>query len=186
MRRRRRAIVALRILLLLIGLVLIGIPFLWIVLTAFKEPVAADASPPVFFSPLTLDNFRALFQDDYAHSLLNSAIITALATGSTLLFGIPAGYAFARGKFRGRGFFGAFLLFSRMVPPVIYIIPLFLFFHLLNLIGSFTGLTLAYLTGRSRSGCRLRISRASRSSSRKRPGSTGAADCVPSSGSCCR
>jgi multiple sugar transport system permease protein len=147
MRRRRKGILVLRILLLLIGLVLIGIPFLWIVLTAFKEPVAADASPPIFISPLTLGNFRALFQDNYAQSLLNSVIITALATGSTLIFGIPAGYAFARGKFRGRGFFGAFLLFSRMVPPVIYIIPLFLFFHLLNLIGSFTGLTLAYLTG---------------------------------------
>jgi multiple sugar transport system permease protein len=147
MRRRRRGILALRILLLLIGLVLIGIPFLWIVLTAFKEPVAADASPPIFISPLTLSNFTALFQDNYAQSLLNSLIITGLATGFTLIFGIPAGYAFARGKFRGRGFFGAFLLFSRMVPPVIYIIPLFLFFHLLNLIGSFTGLTLAYLTG---------------------------------------
>lgn len=147
MRRRRKGILALRILLLLIGLVLIGIPFLWIVLTAFKEPVAADASPPIFISPLTLSNFRALFQSNYAQSLLNSVIITGLASGFTLIFGIPAGYAFARGKFRGRGFFGAFLLFSRMVPPVIYIIPLFLFFHLLNLIGSFTGLTLAYLTG---------------------------------------
>jgi multiple sugar transport system permease protein len=147
MRRRPKGILALRILLLVIGLVLLGIPFLWIVLTAFKQPVAADASPPMFISPLTLSNFRALFQDNYAKSLLNSVIITALATGSTLIFGIPAGYAFARGKFRGRGFFGAFLLFSRMVPPVIYIIPLFLFFHLLNLIGSFTGLTLAYLTG---------------------------------------
>ena len=145
--RRRKGILLLRILLLVIGLVLIGIPFLWIVLTAFKEPVAADASPPIFISPLTLSNFTALFQDNYAQSLLNSLIITALATGFTLIFGIPAGYAFARGKFRGRGFFGAFLLFSRMVPPVIYIIPLFLFFHLLNLIGSFTGLTLAYLTG---------------------------------------
>lgn len=147
MSRRRKGILALRILLLIIGLVLIGIPFLWIVLTAFKEPVAADASPPIFISPLTLSNFRALFQDNYAKSLFNSVIITALASGFTLIFGIPAGYAFARGKFRGRGFFGAFLLFSRMVPPVIYIIPLFLFFHLLNLIGSFTGLTLAYLTG---------------------------------------
>ena len=145
--RRRKGILALRILLLLIGLVLIGIPFLWIVLTAFKEPVAADASPPMFISPLTLSNFDALFQDGYAKSLLNSVIITTLSTGFTLIFGIPAGYAFARGRFRGRNFFGAFLLFSRMVPPVIYIIPLFLFFHLLNLIGTFTGLTLAYLTG---------------------------------------
>jgi len=146
-RRRRKGILALRILLLLIGLVLIGIPFLWIVLTAFKDPVAADASPPMFISPLTLSNFDALFQDGYAKSLLNSVIITTLSTGFTLIFGIPAGYAFARGKFRGRNFFGAFLLFSRMVPPVIYIIPLFLFFHLLNLIGTFTGMTLAYLTG---------------------------------------
>jgi multiple sugar transport system permease protein len=146
-RRRRKGILALRILLLLIGLVLIGIPFLWIVLTAFKEPVAADASPPMFISPLTLSNFDSLFQDGYAKSLLNSVIITTLSTGFTLIFGIPAGYAFARGRFRGRNFFGAFLLFSRMVPPVIYIIPLFLFFHLLNLIGTFTGLTLAYLTG---------------------------------------
>jgi multiple sugar transport system permease protein len=147
MRRRRKGILALRIFLLVLGLVLLGIPFLWIVLTAFKEPIAADASPPQFISPLTLANFRALFQDNYAQSLLNSVIITTLSTGFTLIFGIPAGYAFARGKFRGRGFFGAFLLFSRMVPPVIYIIPLFLFFHFLNLIGSFTGLTLAYLTG---------------------------------------
>jgi multiple sugar transport system permease protein len=145
--RRRKGILALRILLLLIGLVLIGIPFLWILLTAFKEPVAADASPPMFISPLTLSNFDTLFQDGYAKSLLNSVIITGLSTGFTLIFGIPAGYAFARGKFRGRSFFGAFLLFSRMVPPVIYIIPLFLFFHLLNLIGSYIGLTLAYLTG---------------------------------------
>jgi multiple sugar transport system permease protein len=147
MRRRRQGILALRILLLLIGLVMIGIPFLWIVLTAFKNPIAADASPPEFFSPLTFANFRALFQDGYAGSLLHSVIITALATGTTLILGIPAGYAFARGKFRGRGFFGGFLLFSRMVPPVIYIVPLFLFFHLLNLIGSYTGLTLAYMTG---------------------------------------
>ena len=147
MRRRRRAIVALRILLLLIGLVMIGIPFLWIVLTAFKEPVAADASPPVFFSPLTLANFRALFQDDFAHSLLNSVIITGARDRVYADLRDPGWLRVRRGKFRGRGFFGAFLLFSRMVPPVIYIIPLFLFFHLLNLIGSFTGLTLAYLTG---------------------------------------
>jgi multiple sugar transport system permease protein len=147
MRRRRKGILALRIFLLVLGLILLGIPFLWIVLTAFKDPIAADASPPEFISPLTLANFRALFQDNYVQSLLNSVIITVLSTGFTMIFGIPAGYAFARGKFRGRGFFGAFLLFSRMVPPVIYIIPLFLFFHFLNLIGSFTGLTLAYLTG---------------------------------------
>jgi ABC-type glycerol-3-phosphate transport system permease component len=98
MRRRRKAILALRIFLLVLGLILLGIPFLWIVLTAFKDPIAADASPPEFISPLTLANFRALFQDNYVQSLLNSVIITALSTGFTMIFGIPAGYAFARGS----------------------------------------------------------------------------------------
>ncbi len=60
---------------------------------------------------------------------------------------MPAGYAFARGRFRGRRFFTGWLLLSRMVPPVIFIIPLFLFFHRLRLIDTYQGLTLAYMTG---------------------------------------
>ena len=136
-----------RTLLLIAGLVLIGFPFAWILLTAFKREVDAASVPPVLFSPFTFDNFKTLLQDGYLRSLLNSVIITFIATSLTLIFGIPAGYAFARGKFKGKSFLGAFLLFSRMVPPVIYIIPLFLFFHYLHLIGTFQGLALAYLTG---------------------------------------
>ena len=34
-----------------------------------------------------------------------------------------------------------------MVPPVIFIIPLFLFFHNLHLVGTFQGMILAYMTG---------------------------------------
>lgn len=147
MKRRRNTVLFARVALLVIGLIMIGIPFLWILMTAFKLPIDAAASPPVFFSPFTLDNFKTLFKSNYIDSLVNSVIITGLSTGLTLLFGIPAGYAFARGKFRGRNAFGAFLLLSRMVPPVIFIIPLFLFFHVFGLVGTFGGMTLAYLTG---------------------------------------
>jgi ABC-type glycerol-3-phosphate transport system permease component len=147
MKNRRRIVEFFKATSLIIGLIFVAIPFAWILLTAFKRPVDAASVPPLIFSPFTLDNFRALRSDEYIGSLINSVIITFLATTITLIFGVPAGYAFARGKFRGRRFFGAFLLFSRMVPPVIYIIPLFLFFHKLHLIGTFAGLTLAYLTG---------------------------------------
>ena len=74
-------------------------------------------------------------------------MLTRRTTIATLVVGVPAGYAFARGKFVGRRFLGGFLLFSRMVPPVIFIIPLFLFFHHLHLVGTFQGMTLAYMTG---------------------------------------
>ena len=44
-------------------------------------------------------------------------------------------------------FLGGWLLFSRMMPPVIFIIPLFLFFHQLRLINTYLGLILAYMSG---------------------------------------
>jgi multiple sugar transport system permease protein len=74
-------------------------------------------------------------------------VITVATTAATLVIGVPAGYAFARGKFVGRWFLGGWLLFSRMMPPVIFIIPLFLFFNRLGLTNSYLGLVLAYMTG---------------------------------------
>lgn len=147
MTRHHRRVELARIALLAAGLVLLAIPFLWIVLTAFKRPVDAAAVPPMIISPTTTANFAYVFNGPFFGSLVNSVIITVLTTASTLVFGVPAGYAFARGRFAGRRLLGGWLLFSRMVPPVIFIIPLFLFFHLLHLIDSFLGLTLAYLTG---------------------------------------
>ncbi|GGM14003.1 carbohydrate ABC transporter permease [Nakamurella endophytica] len=146
-RARRVQVETVRMLLLAVGLVLIGVPFLWILLTAFKRPVDASSVPPEIFSPFTTRNFRDLNQNGFVDSLANSAILTVTTMVCTLGFGVPAGYAFARGRFRGRWFLGGFLLFSRMVPPVVFIIPLFLFFNDFGLVGTYTGLTLAYLTG---------------------------------------
>jgi multiple sugar transport system permease protein len=94
-----------------------------------------------------MKNFAALVEGPFAGSLVASVIITVMTTIATLLLGVPAGYAFARGRFVGKRFFAGWMLLSRMVPPVIFIIPLFLFFHQLKLVDSYLGLTLAYLTG---------------------------------------
>jgi multiple sugar transport system permease protein len=146
-RARRVQVETVRYLLLVLGLVVIGVPFLWIILTAFKRPVDAASVPPEILSPFTLRNIKDLNQNGFIDSLWNSVILTTTTLVATLALGVPAGYAFARGKFRGRVFLGGFLLFSRMVPPVVFIIPLFLFFSKLHLTGTYTGLTLAYLTG---------------------------------------
>lgn len=147
LKQHRTRLEMVRVFLLAIGLVLIAVPFLWILLTAFKRPVDAASVPPQLFSPLYSGNISDLNENGFVQSLKSSVILTVTTTVATLALGVPAGYAFARGKFKGRRSLGAFLLFSRMVPPVIFIIPLFLFFHNLNLVGTYTGLTLAYLTG---------------------------------------
>lgn len=137
----------LKALVLLVGLLFIGIPYIWITLTAFKNRVDAAAVPPVILSPVTLDNFREVLSGPYLRSILNSAIVTVTTTAATLLIGVPAGYGFGRGRFTGRLVLGGWLLVSRMMPPVIFIIPLFVYFQRLGLINTFTGLTLAYMTG---------------------------------------
>jgi multiple sugar transport system permease protein len=134
-------------LVLLGGLILVAIPYAWIIFTSFKLPVDAASVPPVLFAPITFSNWEKLFAGPFPGSLVSSVIITVGTVIATLVVGVPAGYAFARGRFRGRLFLGGWLLFSRMVPPVIFIIPLFLFFHQLGLINTYQGLILAYLTG---------------------------------------
>jgi len=117
---KSKTLEGIRLALLAVGLVLVAVPFLWIILTAFKRPVDAAAIPPKFISPVTLANFTTLQGNGFFQSLINSTIITVATTVATLVVGVPAGYAFARGRFAGRRFLGAFLLFSRMVPPVIF------------------------------------------------------------------
>ncbi|MCY7419392.1 MAG: carbohydrate ABC transporter permease [Chloroflexi bacterium] len=134
-------------LLLGVGLIFVIVPYLWILLTAFKRPVDAAAVPPKIFSPISFRAWEELLSGPFPASLLNSVIITVGTTVATLIIGVPAGYAFARGRFVGRWFLGGWLLFSRMMPPVIFIIPLFLFFHQLRLINTYLGLILAYMSG---------------------------------------
>jgi multiple sugar transport system permease protein len=145
-RHHRRGTIA-SVLLLGLGLILVIVPYLWIILTAFKRPVDAAAVPPKIFSPVSFAAWEDLLSGSFPGSLLNSVIITVGTTVATLVIGVPAGYAFARGRFVGRWFLAGWLLFSRMMPPVIFIIPLFLFFHQLRLLDTYLGLVLAYMTG---------------------------------------
>lgn len=146
MRHRRRVAVG-SVVLLVVGLIVVLVPYCWILLTAFKRQIDATAVPPVLFSPITMKSWEKLASGQFPSSLVSSVIITVGTTVATLVIGVPAGYAFARGRFLGRRFLGGWLLFSRMMPPVIFIIPLFLFFYQLRLINTYQGLVLAYMSG---------------------------------------
>lgn len=147
MHRHSRRLSIASITILLAGMIVALVPYLWIVLTSVKRQVDATAIPPKIISPLSFKSWEELLAGPFLGSLGNSVIITVLTTVATLVIGVPAGYAFARGHFLGRRFLGGWLLFSRMMPPVIFIIPLFLFFHQLRLIDTYLGLTLAYMSG---------------------------------------
>lgn len=130
-----------------VGLIFILFPFIWLASTAFKQPVDAFATPPtVTFTP-TLDNFRTLFTGPFLDNTVHSLVLMVLSTMVALVLGVPAGYAFARGRVSGRRSISAWLVICYITPPVVFIIPMFVVFLRLGLIDSYVGLVLSYQTG---------------------------------------
>ena len=78
--------------------------------------------------------------------MLNSAIVGALTTFLAVSIGTMAGYALARFRYPGtlKFHFSYWILATRMVPPIVTIIPLFIFFNYFGLVDTRTSLVIAY------------------------------------------
>ncbi len=123
-------------LLVLGGVLMVG-PFLWMVSTSFKLPgdqFTKTLIPPTF----TLENFQELFGVDINFPLLfwNSAYISILMTVGQLLTCAMAAFCFAVVKFKGRDVLFTALLITMLIPPQVTLIPNFIIFKYLHLIGT--------------------------------------------------
>ncbi len=130
-----------------IGAVALCLPpvfvFVWMILTGLKTGVQNISYPPQFIFSPTLENFRAVFaQYNFFKYLMNSLIVASLATGLSLLLGLPAAYSIA--KYR-QGRIGILILVARMTPFVSYLLPWYIIFRYLNLIDTYTALTITHL-----------------------------------------
>lgn len=123
------------------------VPFLWIVMSAFK--VRTDIMSPTvsfFFSP-TLSNFHdAFIEGDFGVYLLNSTIVGVGTVVLCLVTGVPAAYAFSRFSVLGKKHLYFFILTTRMAPAVAVVLPLYIVFQNLGLLGTIPGVILAHTT----------------------------------------
>lgn len=129
------------------GTILLCLPpvfvFVWMILTGLKTGVQNISYPPQFIFSPTLENFRAVFaQYNFFKYLMNSLIVASLATGLSLLLGLPAAYSIA--KYR-QGRIGVLILVARMTPFVSYLLPWYIIFRYLDLIDTYTALTITHL-----------------------------------------
>jgi multiple sugar transport system permease protein len=121
-------------------------PFYWMLNTALKPHSEVFLSPPTFVSVnWTLSAFTTLLVErPFARYFLNSLIVS---TGSTLLsvtLAALAAYGFTRFHIRGASALIIFLLFTKMLPETLLIIPYFRLMSELGLINSYFALILAY------------------------------------------
>lgn len=123
--------------LLILGSVIMVGPFLWMVSTSFKLP--ADQFTRTLVPPTwTLQNFRDLFAVDINFPLLffNSTYISILIAIGQLITCAMAAFCFAVVKFKGRNLLFIVLLITLMIPSQVTLIPNFIIFKLLGLIGT--------------------------------------------------
>jgi len=124
-------------------------PLLWMVSVSFMAPgEAARVPPPLLPGSPTLENYRQLFGTYGAlRFLANSLLVSTLATILALLFTVPAGYAFAKLRFRGRDATFRLLVAALVVPAQIGMLPLFLELKAMGLVNSYAGALVPWLAG---------------------------------------
>lgn len=118
--------------------------FLWMLSLSLKNEVDNTAYPPVFLpSPPTFANYLEVWEKNkFASYLWNSIVVTGGATLVGLLLGVPAGYGIAKSKATR---WAVLIMVARMTPALSFLIPLFIVFQWLGLIGTYWALIATHL-----------------------------------------
>ncbi|MGZ9165773.1 MAG: carbohydrate ABC transporter permease [Anaerolineales bacterium] len=124
---------------LIIGALTMLIPFLWMISVSLREP-AQQFSRDIIPDPITLKNYVDLFEElpnqAFFYLTYNSFKLSILAVVGQVLTCAMAAFVFAIVKFKGRDFLFALLLGTLMIPSQVSLIPDFIIFRYLGLIGT--------------------------------------------------
>ena len=118
-------------------------------LEAFKIPAVGDwLGARVFFdfSP-TFQHYIDLFTEQpFGIYLFNSIVAAGGSAIISVVLGSMAAYSLSRTDFKLKNDLFFWIISTRMAPVVAVLVPLFAIFRSLDLVGSLTGLILAYTT----------------------------------------
>lgn len=162
---RRQTWSVFRYFMLTLWLLVVCFPLFWMVSTSFKPDREWFASPPVYWSEdATLLNYQVVWTgyneyrtdektknlETYAQSLQrpwtalgNSLTISLISTALAVLFGSVLAYGVSRFQILSETRMFQ-LLMLRMVPPIVLVAPISLWYRQLGLLDTMTGLVILY------------------------------------------
>ncbi len=145
---RRQLSLVVRYGLLLTGLVIVLVPFLYMVSVSLKPQAYTFELPPRLIPrDATLDNYtQVLAKENLPIYFANSLFVAVISTAGTVIISALMAFAFALMEFRGKGLIFSILLVGMMIPPVMLIIPQFLIAKDLKLLNNLAGLIAVYIT----------------------------------------
>jgi multiple sugar transport system permease protein len=132
-----------------VGLLVVVVPFIWMVVSSFKPESEVRAIPPTWLpQEVTTENYDQLFTRlDFPTYFLNSAIVALAVTLGNIVFCSMLGYALAKLEFPGKRVLFVLVLGTLMVPGVVTFVPLFVLTTNLGLTNTLPGMILPFLAG---------------------------------------
>lgn len=134
---------------LLLGAVVMVLPFYWMVITSFKDVSEAMAYPPSWWPrQWHWENYPEAWRRPevgFGRYYWVSTWSTVLTTAGTLFTSVLAAYAFARMRFVGRNFLFMLVLATLMVPGQVLIIPDYILLARLGWLDSYKALVVPWV-----------------------------------------
>jgi multiple sugar transport system permease protein len=121
---------------LVIGAVLMMMPFVWMFSTSLRDAIESFSLPPQWLPrQIHFENYATVLEQlPFAQFVLNSVKIATIITIGQLVTCSLAAFAFARMRFPGRDVMFVVLLSSLMIPIQVTIIPIFIIVRMLGLL----------------------------------------------------
>ena len=130
----------------LLGVILLWclFPFFWLIMTSLKKGNTALNSPDIFQGPFGLQNYQAVFEQQFQLNLRNSLAIAGMTTILCIVVGSLAAYALARLPLKRKVLLLSGVLAVSLFPPVALVPPLYELWRTLGLLNTWEGLYIPY------------------------------------------
>ncbi len=120
-------------------------PILWVIWTSLKTQIDSMAIPPVWtFAPQWQHYVDVWSVGTFAHDFVNTIVVGLATILLTLVLGIPFAYSLARMRPLGGTLAGTWLIVVRMLPEMVFLIPLYTLFRTSGLYDTDFGLVVAF------------------------------------------
>lgn len=123
------------------------LPLVLMLVNSFRSTQELYTQPIGLPHSLTFEAYRTAWNiASFDQYFLNSILVTGGAVALSTAVSVPAAYALARWRFRGRSLLEGMFISGLMIPLMVTLLPIFYFFNGLGLIDSKLGLVLLYAT----------------------------------------
>lgn len=127
---------------------IINFPLFWMISSSLKSNREAMQFPPSFLpQQVNLSNYIYTWNNmNFGKYFFNTLYVSVLSVLTAMAVGTIAGYAFSRFRIRAKQQMLLFILFFRLLPPILFIIPLFFIIRSIGLYNRLEGVVLSITT----------------------------------------